>query len=124
MMSLCVMVVEDEPSLRLLLQKVFTRRGHRVHVAASAREALSLWANIQQEVSVVVTDIQMPGSTGLELALSLRRERPTLPIIFVSGCVGETPLPAPLPPHTAFLKKPFSLPELLRAAEKLTLRSA
>ena len=63
---------------------------------------------------MLVTDVVMPGMSGVELAVPARERRPGLPVVFVSGYTGDTPLGGTDDPATAFLAKPFDGDELLR----------
>lgn len=81
-----VLLVEDEPSVRRLLQRVLEREGYEVRTVATGREALELWPQLRDHVNVVVTDIVMPGGvSGIQLAKDLHRQTPSLPVIFMSG---------------------------------------
>ena len=108
----CVLVVDDEPTVRRLIEGILTRAGHRVVSASSAVEAVSLVES--QDVTVVLTDINMPGSiSGLELIGLLHARRPSLPIIPVTGASDEGNLQAALDSGAAgFITKPFKASEL------------
>ena len=64
---------------------------------------------------VLVTDVVMPGMSGVELAVTARERRPDLPVVFVSGYTGDTTIAGSDDPATAFLAKPFDGDDLLRA---------
>jgi CheY-like chemotaxis protein len=115
-----IMVVEDEPAVRYLVQRLLTRQGYRVIEAASGDEALGLWAAHRDEVSILLTDIVMPGRLdGHELAARLTAEKPDLRVITMSGYdPAEVADQAGGRPH---LRKPFSVDDLLGAIES-TLR--
>ena len=85
--SYCVLVVDDEPSIGKLLLKELTTPARCVHVAASAREARDLLAKNEYEVAVL--DIRLPDANGLELAREVAEIAPNLPIILVSGRLGD-----------------------------------
>jgi DNA-binding NtrC family response regulator len=83
-----ILCVDDE-SLPLLLRKlVLEKQGYRVVTASSATDALR--ALKEHPVDLVLTDQLMPGGTGTELAQSIKREWPGLPVILMSG-VNEIP---------------------------------
>jgi CheY-like chemotaxis protein len=80
-----ILVVEDDPLLRSYLADELRDSGFRVVEAANAEEALS-YLDTHSYISLVMTDVQMPGSLdGLELAAKLRDAYPDLPIIITSG---------------------------------------
>jgi PAS domain S-box-containing protein len=100
-----VLVVEDEPAVRTALARMAEQMGMEVLTAADGLEALDVWRTHGDAISAVVTDVRMPNMSGRELADALRRERPTLPIIFVSGYAGDATMVRSV--HDRFLEKPF-----------------
>ncbi|MFN8586210.1 MAG: response regulator [Candidatus Eisenbacteria bacterium] len=122
--SATLLVVDDEPALRRLLSRVFEREGYRVLEAPSGEAAELVWNDCAGGVSVLVTDIVMPGGMdGLELAHRLRLERPDLPVLFTSGyCEGL--MGARLAAHSQdrLLAKPFHPREALRKVRGLLRR--
>ncbi|MDP2875686.1 MAG: PAS domain S-box protein, partial [Holophaga sp.] len=108
-----LLVVEDEESLRTLSGEALERLGYRVLAAAAPGEALALMQAHQQEISLVITDVIMPGMNGRELVEKLIAMKPGLKCLFMSG------YPANIIAHQgalieglAFLPKPFSFQEL------------
>jgi CheY-like chemotaxis protein len=83
--NLSVLVVDDEPVIRAFIARALTLAGIDVAVAANGREALRLVADGQVRPSVVVTDIEMPAMTGIELAARLLALRPALRIVMMTG---------------------------------------
>lgn len=78
-----ILVVEDEESLRDVMQKLLTRGGYDVECAGNGREAL---VKIRARVpDLVITDLIMPDMEGLETIGILRKEFPSLPIVATSG---------------------------------------
>ncbi len=110
-----VLVVEDEATVRRLMQRVLEREGYIVHMAASGREALDSWSRIGHAVDLVVTDLVMPGGvSGTQLARELRRLSPTLPIIYTSGYDPEyDPSDVTMVPGENFIAKPASAEQIL-----------
>ena len=88
------------------------RDGHEVITAASGVEAVHMAA--ENEYDLLITDVIMPEMSGLELVGKLRRDRPSLPVLFISGYSQETQR-AVIPGH--YLQKPFSIPGLLQAVK-------
>jgi two-component system, cell cycle sensor histidine kinase and response regulator CckA len=83
--GLVVLVVDDEPVIRAFVARALTVAGFEVAVAANGREALRLVADGRVRPAVVVTDIEMPGMTGVELAARLLALRPALRIVMMTG---------------------------------------
>lgn len=109
-----VLLVEDESAVRKLVRKLLEMNGCSVIEARSGKEALELWPEISDEISVVVTDVVMPeGVSGWDLAKQLHRLRPELGILLTSGYneklvdhgLGDAP-------NIAFLQKPYEATKL------------
>lgn len=106
-----VLLVEDEPLVRLVVADLLSDEGFHVIEAANTEEALIvLRANL--EVDVLLTDVEMPpGANGYELARQVDLAWPLIEILVTSG--REWPQLNSLPPGAAFLSKPFSNTTLL-----------
>lgn len=79
-----IVIIDDEPKIRKGMQNLFDQQdGWHTVAFASAREALVHLHN--QEVDVVITDIKMPGMTGLDLVEKLREVNQEVPVIILSG---------------------------------------
>jgi two-component system cell cycle sensor histidine kinase/response regulator CckA len=107
-----VLLVEDESALRQLVHRFLSRAGYRVLAAANGVEALALFSREAGDVDVVVTDMLMPGMSGVELARELDQRAPGIHILFMSGYAREDAAIPASRPGSAFLAKPFTLPEL------------
>jgi two-component system, cell cycle sensor histidine kinase and response regulator CckA len=111
-----VLIVEDEPPIRTVIARVLGNLGYRVLLAGSGSEALTVAADHDGTIDLLVTDVQMPGMQGPDLARRLRATLPGLPVIFMSGFIDERVTDAQLGPgpvHT--LQKPFETTSLARA---------
>jgi PAS domain S-box-containing protein len=108
-----LLVVEDDEALARLAQTQLTELGYTVHVCTSSVEALTLFQADPQAFDLVLTDQTMPHMTGNVLTQKLRRLRPELPIILVTG---YNPLMDAATARAlgidAFLLKPFEIHEL------------
>jgi CheY-like chemotaxis protein len=100
-----ILVVDDEEEVREILAETLMDFGYRVVTAASGEEALPLLAR-DRSVAMVITDVRMPGMSGLELADEIRRRWPEVKVVLISGYF----LPQATPQR--FLKKPFHMKEL------------
>lgn len=107
-----VLIVEDEPTIRLFETIAVEDAGYRAMAAGDADTALVL-LETEPNLSIVVTDIQMPGSIdGLELARTVRERWPDTRVVIASSeapDVGD--------PHLHLVRKPFSSDELICAIE-------
>src|SRR5699024_6058095 len=110
-----VLLVEDERAVRASARRMLERRGYRVVTARHGGDALALLRAGEPPIDVVVTDVRMPELDGAALLAVLDVERPTLPVVLVSGYAeGDGPLPPGTPDRRlAFLEKPFAADVLL-----------
>jgi CheY-like chemotaxis protein len=121
-----LLLVEDEPSVRVFATQVLRRQGYRVMAAEHPAAALALVRSCADPIHLVITDVIMPGGTGPELVGALSLLRPGLPALYISGYadgVLSREGAAPTPGH--FLQKPFSANDLLtRVRQILTHRDS
>ena len=82
-MSRRLLCVDDDRDFRQFYKNLLGSNGFEVTVAASGTQALKLF--LSKKVDAVVTDLEMPGMTGVELASRLKKLRPELPVLLVSG---------------------------------------
>jgi two-component system cell cycle sensor histidine kinase/response regulator CckA len=113
-----ILVVEDERPIRQIMERALARHGYRVIAAASADEAL-YEARRCPEIHLLITDIVMRGMNGHELATVMRRSRPELQVLYVSGFSQKQTGLADTAPDTAYLQKPFGLDELVQRVGRL-----
>jgi PAS domain S-box-containing protein len=114
-----VIVVEDESSLRRLLERVLTRAGFHVESAGNGADAVEEFTNRAEEFDVLVTDVVMPGLRGPAVAKSLREKNAKLEVIYMSGYADGTLDDVDLENDT-FLQKPFSPLDLVRVLKRQT----
>jgi two-component system, cell cycle sensor histidine kinase and response regulator CckA len=107
-----VLLVEDEPDLRLMGQQCLASIGLDVVVAESAEFAQFLLTT-EGPFDALVTDIMLPGMSGVELAAAVRRVHPMMPVLFMTGYAGS-PAELGMPgPGANLLRKPYR-PDALR----------
>lgn len=108
--SLRILVVEDEPDNRRLLEELLGLLGHVVFTAGSAEDALKVFA--QNSFDVLLTDVNLPGISGVSLAETLHASAPLLRIVFSSGAA----IPASsLTEGFVTLPKPYQIDQLQQA---------
>ena len=108
-----VLLVEDEDSVRSFAVRALKRQGYEVLEATTGLEALEIFEAETQPIDIVVSDVVMPEMDGPTMLTEMRKSRPDLKVIFVSGYPDDR-FKTGLDPdaHYAFLAKPFSLPQL------------
>jgi len=86
----CILIIDDEDDLRRIMRNALVKQGHDVIEARNGTDALDLFE--QNPADLVVTDIMMPESDGIEIIIALRRKDPDIRIIAISGGgrVGDT----------------------------------
>jgi CheY-like chemotaxis protein len=115
-----ILLVEDEEAVRRTTKRVLERAGYTVIEAQHAEDALLLWgraAEAGDAIDGLVTDLVMPGRSGLDLVADLRRMRAGLPVLIVSGYTGSAELNVTSNGDSgpyATLRKPFTRDELLQ----------
>jgi two-component system, response regulator PdtaR len=109
--SRSVLVVDDEPILRLFACEALEEAGYEVVGASSADEAIALLRR-GTPFGAVLTDIEMPGDLdGLELAWNIQAHWPEITVVITSG--RKLPRPDEIPRAASFLPKPFSADRLV-----------
>lgn len=116
--SLNILIVDDEPDIRELIEFEFESEGHRPRTASSGRKAIL--AVRKDPPDLVVTDIRMPDGDGIELLKFIKAEYPKIPVVFISGYSDISIEDAFDLGVEAVFAKPFSLNHLLEAARKIT----
>jgi CheY-like chemotaxis protein len=104
-----VLIVEDEPTVQLLVTAVLTALGYTVLAANGGEAALAIAQSHPGPVDLLVTDMVMPGMGGREVAMRLSVGRPELQVLFMSGFPGEAAIrQRTLEVGSAFIQKPFT----------------
>jgi len=115
-----VLIVDDEPQVRRLLEFALSREGLTVWSAPSGKEAVALYARHREQIGVVLLDVQMPGLDGPWTLAALQKVNPQVRAVFVSGHTGEYDTELLLAMGAAgVLQKPFNLGEVSRLVGRL-----
>jgi two-component system, cell cycle sensor histidine kinase and response regulator CckA len=114
-----ILLVEDEPRLRAASREFLEAKGYRILEASTGAEALSICQAHDGSIDLLITDIILPGISGIELATCVSKTLPEMRIVYMSGYTDQTVDKGALAPGAVFLQKPCSLPLLAR-----TIRAA
>ncbi len=115
-----ILLVEDEPSVRLLTQHILRTHGYTVHEAEDGFQALDLVRRSSLHVDLLITDLVMPGMNGKELAMRLRSHFAELKVLYMSGYSDNPPVTGDESQgQTTFLQKPFSPEDLIRLVREI-----
>jgi two-component system, cell cycle sensor histidine kinase and response regulator CckA len=114
-----VLLVEDDDAVRGLAWALLAERGFHVTAASDGETALALAERETKAFDLLVTDVVMPGQSGIELARRLRERWPELPVLLVSGYSDDaTARAGALGAGVRFLQKPFSAHTLAEAVRE------
>ena len=121
-----ILVVDDDASLRALVSEILRLHGYTVIEASNGETALTMLENNGSVIDAVVTDVVMPNVNGRELVRRATKARPNLPMLLMSGYVGDNAeaLGSLLSPRVAFIQKPFNQDALLEKLRDILSGSA
>ncbi len=115
-----ILLVEDEPEVRRLVEKLLRLKGYRVLSAGGPSDALAISKRHEAPIELMLTDVIMPEMNGRELARVLGASRPRMRVLYMSGYTDAAmSQQGILPPGTAFLSKPFTPEALARKVREV-----
>ena len=115
-----ILLVEDEDSLREVTREYLTNKGYTVLVASEPTAAIEAAKNSEKQVDLLLTDVILPGSSGVQLAQRLAAAYPRMRVLYVSGYTADAIVHhGGHSSNFAFLSKPFSLPTLARKVRSI-----
>ncbi len=113
------LVVDDNPHTRRFVVNILQDLGCKVFEANNAEGALVVSRSYDGNITVMITDIVMPGISGVELAGIIKTERPSMPILYMTGFEGQKPVDYfKSEDNVVLLRKPFSVTDLQNAIVK------
>ena len=116
-MSGTILVVDDDDPVRVMLARLLRTQGYTVLQAAHAAEARAILDTKRPDL--VISDIVMPGESGIELRRGILERWPELPVVLISGYSAEGPAEfAARTPNTTFVQKPFAADHFLALVER------
>ncbi len=116
-MAATILVVDDDDPVRVMLARLLRTQGYTVLQAAHANEARTQLDSARPDL--VISDIVMPGESGIELRRGILERWPELPVILISGYSAEGPAEfAARTPNTVFVQKPFAADQFLALVEQ------
>jgi PAS domain S-box-containing protein len=110
-----ILLVEDEPGVRHLVQRVLTKKGYDVLEAHDVAHAASIATTHEGPIHLLLSDIVMPGLSGPDLAQRIVAQRPDVRVLYMSGCANRSSAElSAICPGVGILQKPFSPEHLAR----------
>jgi two-component system cell cycle sensor histidine kinase/response regulator CckA len=107
-----VLIVEDEPLVRRLTRRGLEKHGYVLVEAENPSQAIELAARFEGRIDLLVSDVLMPGMSGVELAEALVATRPEMRVLLVSGYSDQHLQPVVGGRELHFLQKPYTVSEL------------
>ncbi len=117
-----ILVVDDAETTRQTISRMLEAGGFAVETASSGPEALECLARANGSFDLVLSDVTMPGMTGIDLAYEIRDRYPSVPIAIVSGDVSELERAIIGRADVPFIKKPFHAESLYSAVREAIRR--
>ncbi len=123
---MCVLVAEDQTEMRAMMSELLRRRGFEVVEAQDGQQLINRLRERLEQASatpprLIITDVRMPGCSGLEVLTRLRRFDWVTPVILITAFPEEAVVREALRLGASLvLDKPFDLEDLVAAAERLT----
>jgi DNA-binding response OmpR family regulator len=119
-----ILIVDDERLMLHLLEKVLTRHGYQVLTACDGEQAIEVYRSYKPRIDAVLLDVGLPRSTGWQVLLKLKEEKPDVRVVIASGYL-EPKMKAEMSGAGVkhFVNKPYKLNELLQTIQGL-LRSS
>ena len=115
-----VLVVDDEPAIRRIVDVILSKNGYRTVVAADGREAVALFHQHKDEIAVVVSDLMMPYQDGPTTIRAIRQVKRAVRVVAITGLGEEVRMAeAKAAGAEVFVKKPFTAGQLLTTMRDL-----
>lgn len=111
----CVLIAEDEQSLRKMLVGVLRKEGFKVLTAATGSAALTVARKHPGEINLLVTDLVMPQMHGFDVREKLLLERPKMRVLVMSGNLDPEVRGEDFP----IIRKPFTVPEFMEKVREV-----
>lgn len=113
-----VLVVDDHDPTRQTITRMLEAGGFEVVQASSGTEALARLSRESDDIDMVLSDVTMPGMTGIDLSYQIRELYPSMPVAIVSGDVSELERSIIGRADVPFIKKPFHAESLYSAVRE------
>jgi CheY-like chemotaxis protein len=112
-----ILVVEDDQDTQAILSELLQMQGHTIVTASESQQALAIIGH-QPDIELLITDVSLPGMSGIELARAVKSSHPAIAILICSG-YGEQQFETLAFPAT-WLQKPIEIDAFLEAIERFS----
>lgn len=118
--SKCILIVDDEPVMRNVVELYLRSQGHKVYIAENGEEGLKLYEDLYHEIDIVLLDMIMPKVIGAEVFRDMKLVNPLVKVIILSGFVEEAKISELIEEGiVGYFKKPFRLEDVGERINKL-----
>jgi two-component system, chemotaxis family, chemotaxis protein CheY len=116
-----ILVVDDDDITRKVIRVILRTQGFRVFLSATWRDAIRICVRFGSRIDLVISEVQMPEMSGMELAEHVRHFLPDVPVLLMSGSYFRQDMVVlnPIGPVAAFLAKPFTQRVFLKKVQVL-----
>ena len=116
-----ILIVDDQPGIRLLLNEVFKKEGYITHLAPNGIEALKIFD--QQQIDCVLLDMKIPGMNGIEILQKLKEKNKDLPVMMMTAYGEQDLIDEALSLGACkYFTKPFNIFDLSKEVEKILIK--
>jgi len=119
-----ILLVEDEQAVRKGTTRLLGRMGYEVLEVSNGTDALALLQSTEQPIDLILTDVVMPGMSGMELVDRARQHHPDIPVLYMSGYAPDLPADSTDSDTCDFLAKPFKTKQLVSCIQRLLTTAA
>ncbi len=120
---MCILVVEDDDLIRLILVEELEDAGFHVRQAATGDEAFAMLQTLDPPLTVLVTDVHMPGTRGgIELAADVNARYPDVPVIFTTGRPDSLRRRGRLGHNDVLVRKPYVPGDIIKVIQAAARR--
>lgn len=114
-----ILIVDDEEVIRDSLSRLLRQKGYICHIASLAEEAIEMIENIPK-IGIVISDIQMPGMTGIQLLKQIKKQYASVSVLMLTGHADvESAIDAVNYGAYAFFRKPIDINDMLATIEEI-----
>jgi len=115
-----ILLIDDEQMITDILKRILSRLGYVVHAFINPEEAMALYLDSPQNIDLIITDMNMPGLSGIDLAKKVKAQDSSKPIILCSGFTTENDIQQAMEAGiNSVLKKPTETIDLLKNIRKI-----
>jgi PAS domain S-box-containing protein len=119
-----ILIVDDEPQVRAMMQRIFEKEGFTVHMAENGVKALDILQQHPSEIHLIILDMTMPEMDGKDTLSNIRKLYPEIPVLLSSGySLNQEIQDLTKQPHTYFIHKPYRRATILQTVQQILTKT-